>query len=86
MKDLLFIEKMLTSKIITFVYWLMLLFAVINGVAVISMVGGFIGFMMGIITIVLSACMARIFCECFAVIFKCFEQLKQINHNLAPKE
>jgi len=39
MKDVLFFNAMLTSKIITFVYWLLLFFAVVSGFY--AMFGGY---------------------------------------------
>ncbi len=86
MKDLLFIDKMLTTRIITIVYWLMLLFAVLTGISAIRILDGFIGLLTGLVIMALSACLARIFCECFAVIFKCYEELKEINSNQAPSK
>jgi hypothetical protein len=54
MKDFLFFDKMLTPKIIIFVYWLLLLVAVVGGLS--SMFGGHGGhsngrFFMGILNV-----------------------------------
>ncbi len=81
MKDILYFDKMLTPKIITFVYWLLLLGAVIGGLA--SMFGGFGGFtigkfFMGIIYALGGAIGARIWCELLIVLFKMNEALQQI--------
>ena len=45
MKDVLFFEAMLTPKIITLVYWLLLLVAIVGGIG--SMFGGYEGFTFG---------------------------------------
>jgi len=74
MRDVLFFDKMLTPKIITFVYWLMLLGAVVGGLA--SMIGG--SFLMGIIYTVAGAIGARIWCELLIVLFKMNEALQEL--------
>jgi hypothetical protein len=81
MKDVLFFENMLTPKIITFVYWLLLFAAVIGGIG--SMFGGMAGFtfgkfIMGILYTVGGAVGARIWCELLIVLFKMNEALQEI--------
>ncbi|HUH37631.1 MAG TPA: DUF4282 domain-containing protein [Spongiibacteraceae bacterium] len=81
MKDILFFDNMLTPKIITFVYWLLLAGAVFGGLG--SMFGGyegftFGGFLMGIVYIVAGAVGARIWCELLIVLFKMNEALQDL--------
>jgi hypothetical protein len=81
MKDILFFDSMVTPKIITFVYWLLLLIAVAAGLG--TMFGGFGGFsitkfFMGIIYAVCGAIAARIWCELLIVLFKMNEALQEL--------
>lgn len=81
MKDIFFFEGMLTPKIITFVYWLLLFSAVVSGLGAIF--GGYGGitfgkFMMGIGIIIGGGIAARIWCELLIVLFKIHENLKKI--------
>lgn len=81
MRDLFHFDSMLTPKIITFVYWLLLLFAVISGLG--TMFSGFNGmsfgsFLMGLATIVGGAVFARIWCELLIVLFKIHENMKKL--------
>ena len=77
MKDLFFFDSMLTPKIITFVYWLMLLAAVASGVA--TMFNAYSGgFITGLGILIAGAIGARIWCELLIVLFKIHENLKKI--------
>jgi len=81
MRDVFFFDKMLIPKIITFVYWILLLFAVVSGLGL--MFGGYGGatfgkFLMGIGIIVGGAVGARIWCELLIVLFKIYEKIKEI--------
>jgi hypothetical protein len=72
---------MLTPKIITAVYWLLLVMAVVGGLG--SMFGGFTGltfgsFFMGLLYIIGGAIAARIWCELMIVLFKMNEALQDI--------
>ncbi len=83
MNNILSFDKMLTPKIITFVYWLMLLGAVIFGLS--SMFGGYVGFtigkfFMGILYIIGMAVGARIWCELLIVLFKMNEALQEMKN------
>ena len=83
MNDILYFDKMLTPRIITFVYWLLLLGAVIVGLT--SMFGGYGGFsigkfFMGILFAVGGAVGVRIWCELMIVAFKINEALQEIRH------
>ena len=81
MKDVLFFDNMITPKIITIVYWLMLVGVVIAGLG--SMFAGFGGFgfgkfLMGLVYIVFGAIGARIWCELLIVLFKMNEALQEL--------
>lgn len=79
MRNVLFFDSMLTPKIITMVYWLLLFFAVISGLG--TMFGGglsFGKFLMGIAVAVGGAIGARIWCELLIVLFKINENIKNI--------
>lgn len=81
MKDIFYFDSMLTPKIITFVYWLLLLFSVVSGLG--AMFGGFGGvtftsFLMGIGIMVGGGVGARIWCELLIVLFKVHENIKKV--------
>ena len=81
MRDLFHFDSMLTPKIITFVYWLLLLFVVVSGFG--TMFSGFGGpsfgsFMMGLGTMIGGAIFARIWCELLIVLFKIHENMKKV--------
>jgi hypothetical protein len=81
MKNVLFFDKMLTPKIITIVYWLLLLAAIVGGIG--SMFSGFQGFgfksfFMGIVYAVGGMIGARIWCELLIVLFKMNEALQDL--------
>ena len=81
MKSVLFFDKMLTPKIITIVYWLLLLAAIVGGIG--SMFSGFQGFgiksfIMGIVYAVGGMIGARIWCELLIVLFKMNEALQDL--------
>lgn len=77
MKDLFFFDSMLTPKIITFVYWLMLLAAVASGVT--SMFTPYSGgFIIGLVILIAGVIAARIWCELLIVLFKIHDNLKKI--------
>ena len=83
MRDIFFFDSMLTPKIITFVYWILLLFAVVGGLG--AMFGGFGGFsvgkfFMGLLYIVGGAVGARIWCELMIVLFKMNEALQELRN------
>jgi hypothetical protein len=76
-KDILVFDSMLTPKIITFVYWLMLLSAFVSGVgSMFAQYGG--GFLAGLGIIFFGAIGARISCELLIVLFKIHENLQKI--------
>ena len=78
-KKIFFLDEMLTPKIITFVYWLMLLSIAFNGLNIIFKFGfTFEKFILGSLTILGGIVGARILCELLIVIFKIHENLKKI--------
>ena len=81
MKSVFTFESMLTPKIITFVYWLMLFGSVIWGLTL--MFGGYGGltvgkFFIGIGAFLASAVGARIWCELLIVLVKINENLRKV--------
>lgn len=79
MKSLLFFETMITPKIITFIYWLLLLAAVVGGMG--SMFFGrmsFGGFATGVGIIVGGSIGARVWCELLIVLFKINEHTQKM--------
>ena len=77
MKDVLFFDSMLTPKIITVVYWLLLLGVLLSGLGTMfSGQGG--GFLTGLGLIVGGAIGARIWCELLIVLFKIHENIKRL--------
>ena len=81
-KALLFFDSMITPKIITFVYWLLLLAAVVGGIGSMFMYGrmSFSGFATGLLVMVGGALAARIWCELLIVLFKINENTHMMAH------
>ncbi len=77
MKDLLFLDKMLTPIIITLVYQLLLLAAIFGGI-----VGGLNtgNFFVAVLYAVGGAIAARIWCELLIVLFKMNEALQELRN------
>lgn len=82
MNDILVFDKMLTPKIITFVYWFLLFSAVLGGLGTIFGGYGFtLGkFFMGILFTVGGVIGARIWCELLIVLFKMNEALQDMRN------
>ncbi len=77
MKDLFFFDSMITPKIITFIYWLILFASLVSGItAMFTRYGG--GFITGIGIIVFGAIGARVWCEFVIVLFKINSNLQKI--------
>lgn len=73
-RDIFFFDSMLTPKIITVVYWLLLLFSVVGG-----LVAMFVqSFIAGLIYIVCGVLFSRIWCELLIVLFKMNDALQAI--------
>lgn len=77
MRDILFFDSMLTPKIITLIYWLLLAAVVVSGIGMMFS-GGFGSFIMGIFTMLAGAVGARIWCELLIVLFKIHENIKKV--------
>ena len=80
---LFFFDTMITPKIITFIYWILLLAVVGYGLS--TMFGGYEGFtfskfIMGLLYITGGAIAVRIWCELMIVIFKINENLQNLNN------
>ncbi|HKK14333.1 MAG TPA: DUF4282 domain-containing protein [Gammaproteobacteria bacterium] len=81
MGDALFLDHMLTPKIITAVYWILLLAAVVSGIGhMFTGLGGFTfgRFVAGIVIAIGGGIGARIWCELLIVLFKMNEALQEI--------
>ncbi len=81
MKNIFLFEAMLTPKIITLVYWFLLLLAVFSGLG--YMFGGYGGFtfgkfITGLLILVGGAIGARIWCELLIVLFKINDNIKRL--------
>ena len=74
MKDLLFFDTMLTPRVITVVYWLLLISVVLSGLYTMFAVT----FLGGLFTIIGGVIGVRIWCELLIVIFKIHENLMRI--------
>jgi hypothetical protein len=83
MKDVLFFDNMLTPKIITSVYWLLLVVSVITGFSFMFIgYGGFtVGKLLTGFIYTAGGCIgARIWCELLIVLFKMNEALQEIRN------
>lgn len=77
MKSIFFFDSMLTPKIITAVYWILLAASVFSGLgAIFSDYGG--GFLVGLGILIGGAIGARIWCELLIVLFKINANLQKI--------
>ncbi len=81
-RDVLFFDAMLTPKVVTVVYWLLLVAAVIAGLGTMFYMGfqymTFGTFMRGIAITIGGAIGARIWCELVIVLFKLNENVQRI--------
>jgi uncharacterized protein DUF4282 len=81
-RDVLFFDAMLTPKVVTLVYWLLLVAAVIAGLGSMFYMGfqymTFGSFARGIAITVGGAIGARIWCELVIVLFKLNENVQRI--------
>ena len=73
-RDLFFFDKMLTPKIITFIYWILLVVVVVGGV--IYMFQG--NFFVGLFSALAGLVAVRVWCELAIVFFKMNEALQAI--------
>ena len=72
-KDLLYFDKMVMPKVITFIYWLALLGVVIGGLATM-----FQSFLTGLGVLIGGVIAVRLYCELFMVLFKMNEALQDL--------
>lgn len=78
-KNILFLDSMLTPKIITFVYWLALFGVAVSALGTMFVGGlGFGKFLMGVGILVGGGIGVRIWCELLIVLFKIHENIKKI--------
>lgn len=89
MRDLLYFDAMVTPRIVTLIYWLLLAASAVMGLVLLSKglgmmkYSGFAGFGMVVaapMLVAVSALLARIYCEVMIVLFKMNEALQQIRH------
>ncbi|WP_018158318.1 MULTISPECIES: DUF4282 domain-containing protein [unclassified Thioalkalivibrio] len=78
MRDFLFFDTMLTPKIITIVYWLLLLVVVVSGLGAMFSGSGLMGLLIGLAILVFGAIGARVWSELLIVIFKINENTKKM--------
>lgn len=74
MRDVLFLDNMITPRIITIVYWVLLVGLLVGGLAYTFNGGGITAFLGMLAALVF----ARIWCELFIVFFKMNEALQDI--------
>jgi hypothetical protein len=81
-RSIFFFETMLTPKVITFVYWILLFVVVIAGFAMMFGYGmygfSFGSFIKGLLMIVIGSALVRIWCELLIVLFKINENVQKI--------
>ena len=84
MKSVLTFESMITPKIITFLYWLLLLGVAVGGVAAMLSFGrlSLASFATGLLVMAGGALAARIGCELLIVLFKINEHMQTVSKRL----
>jgi hypothetical protein len=84
MRSLLYFDAMITPRIITFVYWLLLAGAVMAGGATMAGVGAwtFAGAASGLVVASAGGLAARVGCELLIVLFKINESMESVSHRL----
>ena len=80
MRDVFFFDRMITPKIITFIYWVLLVIIALSGIGYLFAGAGgfFLRFLGAIATVVFGAIGVRIWCELLIVLFKMNEALQDI--------
>ncbi|MGC9456262.1 MAG: DUF4282 domain-containing protein [Halothiobacillaceae bacterium] len=78
MRDIFFFDSMLTPKIITFIYWLLLVMVLIAGLGAMFSTGGLGGFLSGLVGILIGTVLVRVWCELMIVIFKINDNLRRM--------
>ena len=84
MKSVLTFESMITPKIITFLYWLLLLGVAVGGIGAMLSFGrvSFASFSTGLLVMAGGALAARIWCELLIVLFKINEHMQTVSRRL----
>jgi hypothetical protein len=77
MGDFLRFETMITPVLIQILFWVAVVFCLIEGIAMMEAGGGVVGLML----FILGPLAARIYSEIFIVWFRMAEHLRQIDHN-----
>lgn len=89
MKDYLFLNKMITPSVITFIYWLLLIAVVLASIGKMFGMGmgpfggggfSFGNFIGGLIFLVIGSVGVRVWCELVIVFFKMNENLENIKN------
>jgi hypothetical protein len=75
--DLLAFDTMITPKLITWIYYLLLLIVLLTGLSAMFN-GGFLGLVGGLLGIIVGALWVRVSCELMIVFFKMNESLQEI--------
>ncbi len=90
MRDLFLLDNMVTPRIITIIYWILLAMALLSGLGIMFSGGGMGGGMAGgggisfgsilsgLLSILVGALFARIFCELTIVLFRINEALQDL--------
>lgn len=79
-KQWLTFDNMVTPKIITVLYWILLVVVVIS-----SITGMFFSFFSGLIGLILGIIGVRVYCELVILFFNIYGQIKRIADNLDNK-
>jgi hypothetical protein len=84
MKSVLTFESMITPKIITFLYWLLLLGVAVGGIGAMLSFGriSFASFATGLLVMAGGALAARIWCELLIVLFKINDHMQTVSRRL----
>ena len=84
MRSILTFESMITPKIITFLYWLLLLGVAVGGIGAMLSFGriSFASFATGLLVMAGGALAARIWCELLIVLFKINEHMQTVSRRL----
>ena len=78
LKDLLFFEKMLTPQVVTYLYWIGILFSFILGLRIMFTNFSFGSFITAILFFIVGVISSRVFYELVIVLFKIYEKLAVI--------
>ncbi len=76
LRDVFYFDEMLTPKIITVVYWILIFLVAISGLGTMFSGQGIASLFGGILIIIVGVISVRIWCEILIVIFKIHENLK----------